>query len=494
MIHHSKRPEQAAQTNAQWKADLKRRWAIAKEWTRIHVRRWAHVFHGASEVTRVIGPASFLVVSAAVGVALTITTLYSTSYAVTLNGETVGVVADQEIVTAARSVVEAEGSQLLGYDFQVEGELDYQFGLTLKSDLDDQKDIQDFFYDKLDEVSDELRQYELSLDGRRIGTVKDEESLNEMLDGLKSRYINDNTTGVEFVENLAINFVYNQEDLMTVAEMEEQLTASSVGETTYTVQSGDTFNKIAYANDMSVSDLQKLNPDVNINRLQIGQVLNVKEMIPVLSVRTTEHQIYNQEIACPIIKEEDPTMYKGDSKVLIQGTPGEALVEADVVYVNGYERERTILSSTTLREPTTTTMAVGTKEKPKTASKGYYIWPASGRITSYFGGRYIFGSYSYHGGIDIKVSYGQAIKASDGGTVTFAGWKGTYGKLVIIKHDNGTQTYYGHNSSLLVSAGDKVYQGQTIAKGGSTGRSTGNHCHFEVRINGKAVNPLNYLR
>ena len=167
---------------------------------------------------------------------------------------------------------------------------------------------------------------------------------------------------------------------------------------------------------------------------------------------------------------------------------------ANVTYVNGVEQQREVLSSTTLREPTTTVMAVGTKEKPKTASKGTYIWPVSGSISSYFGGRYIFGSYSYHSGLDIAVSYGTTIKAADGGTVTFAGTKGAYGKLVIITHDNGTQTYYGHNSSLLVSAGDKVYQGQAIAKAGSTGRSTGPHCHFEVRVNGSAVNPLNYLR
>lgn len=87
----------------------------------------------------------------------------------------------------------------------------------------------------------------------------------------------------------------------------------------------------------------------------------------------------------------------------------------------------------------------------------------------------------------------QAIKAADGGTVTFAGYKGSYGYLVITPTTTATQTYYGHNSSLLVSAGQKVYKGQQIAKAGSTGRSTGTHCHFEVRVNGTSVNPLSYL-
>ena len=124
---------------------------------------------------------------------------------------------------------------------------------------------------------------------------------------------------------------------------------------------------------------------------------------------------------------------------------------------------------------------------------GTFKWPVSGTISSYFGYRNIFGSTSYHGGLDIATSYGNAIKASDGGTVTFSGWQGTYGYLVIIDHGNGVKTYYGHNSKLLVSAGDKVYQGQTIARAGSTGRSTGTHCHFEIRINGTRVNPLSYL-
>ena len=259
------------------------------------------------------------------------------------------------------------------------------------------------------------------------------------------------------------------------------------------MQKGDTFNGIAYKNDMSVNELKALNPSVNINRLMIGDVLNVKEQVPMLSVRTVSDETYTQSIPCPVEEVKDSSLYIGTSKIVKKGTEGEALVNATVTYLNGHEQERVVNSTQTLREPTTTTKAVGTKEKPKTASSGKYSWPIRGRINSYFGGRYIFGSYSYHSGIDIRASYGAAIKAADGGTVTFAGYKGSYGKLVIITHDNGTQTYYGHNSSLLVSSGQKVYKGQQIAKAGSTGRSTGTHCHFEIRINGKSVNPLNYL-
>ena len=469
-------------------------WKHWEEWSFIHLRRATHLLHGALASHRAVGPASFLTACAALGVALTLTTLYTPSYAVLVNGEQVGVVADQSVVSQAIQEVEEEGTTLLGYDYHVEGDVGYQFALTLKTDLTAQSEIEDYFFQQLDTVSNHLRQCEVLVDGRSIGVVKDEETLNDMLDGMKAQYITENTTSADFMEEVTVNYVYASDSLMTVEEMQAALEANTTGDTTYTVQKGDTFNAIAYANDMSVSDLKALNPGVDINRLMVGDVLNVKELIPVLSIQTVEHVTYTQSIECPVEEVEDSSMYIGDTKVLTQGTEGEAQVTANVTYVNGVEQQREVLSSTTLREPTTTVMAVGTKEKPKTASKGTYIWPCSGSISSYFGGRYIFGSYSYHSGLDIAVSYGTTIKAADGGTVTFAGTKGAYGKLVIITHDNGTQTYYGHNSSLLVSAGDKVYQGQAIAKAGSTGRSTGPHCHFEVRVNGSAVNPLNYLR
>lgn len=476
-----------------WKKNAEVWWKAAREWSRIHGRRTAHRLHNMVAGNRAAGPISFLVGSAAVGVAMTLVALYSPSYAVTLNGETVGVVADESVVEKAISSVESTGTSILGYDYHVQGNLEYNFAITLRSDLSSQQDIQNYFYNQLDDLSSELRKYQVVVDGQAVGVVKDEEALNQLLQDFKDQYTTENTTSVEFANTVEIKPVYAVDSIMTIDEMQQALLASSNGSTTYTVVEGDSFYGIAYANDMSLSDLMALNPQADINRLMVGDVLNVKELTPVLSVQTVENVTYTEAIECPVETREDSSMYVGDSKIITQGVEGESQVNATVTYVNGQETNRVINSTTTLREATTTVKAVGTKEKPKTASTGSFQWPISGRISSYFGGRYIFGSYSYHSGLDITASYGAAICAADGGTVTYTGYKGSYGNLVIITHDNGTQTYYAHNSSIVVSTGQKVYKGQQIAKAGSTGRSTGVHCHFEVRVNGTAVNPLSYL-
>ena len=488
-------PPEPAPESRNWGQEARLYFKAFGEWSRIHFRRWAHLLHGASAGTLAVGPISFLLVAGALGTALTLTTLYSTSYAVIVDGHEVGVVADQSVVDQAIRTVETQGTELLGYQYQVDGSIDYDFTLTLKTDLNGEQEIRNYFYGQLNEVSDQLRAYQVSVDGRVIGVVKDEKALTSMLDGIKAEYVTEATTASGFVEDLSVEPVYAVDNLMPVSDVEEALKANTTGETTYTVVKGDTYNGIAYANDMSLSDLMALNPEADINRLMVGDVLNVKEIIPTLSVQTTEHVVYTQAIECPVETVNDDSMYKGDSKILTQGEEGEARVEADVVYINGYERDRSVTDTTTLREPTTTVKAVGTKEKPKTASKGYFIWPTSSRrINSHFGGRNLWGRYDYHSGLDIHASYGEGIKAADGGTVTFAGWQGSYGNLVIITHDNGIKTYYAHNSSLVVSVGQKVYQGQVVARAGSTGNSSGVHCHFEVRVNNTAVNPLSYLR
>ncbi len=117
------------------------------------------------------------------------------------------------------------------------------------------------------------------------------------------------------------------------------------------------------------------------------------------------------------------------------------------------------------------------------------IWPCDGVVVSGFGTRW----GRMHEGIDIGCAYGTPNRAAAAGTVIHAGWLGGYGNLVVVDHGNGLSTAYAHASSILVSVGQSVSQGQTVSLVGSTGHATGPHLHFEVRVNGVAVDPLPYL-
>ena len=130
---------------------------------------------------------------------------------------------------------------------------------------------------------------------------------------------------------------------------------------------------------------------------------------------------------------------------------------------------------------------------PFAESTGSYIWPADGPITSLFGYRDIEIGSQYHRGLDIAGSFGQSIFASDGGEVVFSDMDGIYGNVVRILHDNGDITLYAHCSLLLVSEGERVWQGQEIAHMGLTGITSGVHVHFALIVDDIFVDPLNYL-
>lgn len=140
--------------------------------------------------------------------------------------------------------------------------------------------------------------------------------------------------------------------------------------------------------------------------------------------------------------------------------------------------------------PTPVTMPV-----PNPDAKVSYRLPVSGRISSDFGTRFhpVDRKMKFHGGLDIAVPTGTKVAAAAEGVVKFAGWKGGYGNTVVIQHADGSETLYGHNSKLLVTAGQTVKSGESISLSGSTGKSTGPHLHFEIRRNGNLVNPAKFL-
>ena len=339
-----------------------------------------------------------------------------------------------------------------------------------------------------------MNAYAVSVDGQELGYAQTSEELQTMLDNVTEPYLNEQTVEHHFTQDVEIYEVDVPSNTEFTPDTLQSTLSGNKEEAEYvTVERGDTFNSIAEAAGLTGDELQALNPDADSSQLTAGDQLLVKQAVPMLTVETVVTETYEETIQSPVEYVDNPNLYEGTTRLKAAGQDGVEKIEARITCINGQETQREEVSRTTVQEATTTYMYQGTKEKPATASTGSFIWPLSGTITSRFGYRNIFGSTSFHSGLDIAAPYGTQISAADGGTVTFAGWRGSYGQTVIITHDDGTVTYYAHCSSLLVNAGDKVYQGQAIARVGMTGTATGYHCHFEVRVNGKSVNPENYL-
>lgn len=211
-----------------------------------------------------------------------------------------------------------------------------------------------------------------------------------------------------------------------------------------------------------------------------------------ISFSVTVSETETKYISFETVYQNSSSYYEGTKVTKTEGVRGEKQLSYEVTYIDGEESTRNLISEKTIKKPQNKVVLVGTKKS--TASTGSYAWPLSSvYITSPFGGRYINSVYSNHYGLDLRAAVGTTVYAADGGKVIYAGTNGNYGKLVKIQHDNGDVTYYAHLSKIEVSVGDRVYKGQEIAKSGATGRVTGPHLHFEIRKNGKAVDPAKYL-
>ena len=202
-----------------------------------------------------------------------------------------------------------------------------------------------------------------------------------------------------------------------------------------------------------------------------------------------------QSVNYKTIEKEDKTLYKGAEKTLKEGKKGEKKVKTLTLYQNGKKVSKKTVTNKVTKKAKNEVVAVGTKKMPDGMKNKEYIWPietgAACHISSGFGSR----SGRLHKGIDIIANHGTNILASNNGKVVRASVFESYGYCVDIIHKDGTLTRYAHCSKLLVKVGESVAKGQVIAKVGSTGRSTANHLHFEVRPNsGDPVNPSNYVK
>ena len=461
---------------------------------RSHIRRTGGTARAAKWRRKKYYPLAFGGAALVIAATAVFVSRYTFGTTVIYEGQALDTVASELEAKRVTASIADITSETLGKTFTFsDSSIQYTSGLVERSAVVDRAELEEELTDEMGLVT---QGYSLYINDELIGSTQYEGALEGLLDQLKESYISEDTLTVDFVEDVRIVKGYvPTESIMNLGQIAEILNSTKEGEVTYTVVKGDTWSGIANSHGMTTKELLAINPDFDINRLQIGDELTLSNAVPYLTVMVTERQNYVEDIQYDITYTDDATMYKGDYKVLSKGVYGTADVVADVTYVNGEETERTVISSVTLTEPVTEQRAQGTKARPSWYPTGSFRWPTSGRITSYFGYRNtgIRGASTNHRGIDISVSYGTPIYAADGGVVSFSGYKGAMGYVVIIDHQNGFKTYYEHNSSLLVSAGQTVYKGQQVAKAGRSGVTSGVHCHFGIQYNGTYYNPLNYL-
>ncbi|MBR1737203.1 MAG: M23 family metallopeptidase [Firmicutes bacterium] len=344
----------------------------------------------------------------------------------------------------------------------------------------------------------------IMIDGKMECIVKSVAEAEKILKEVLDSYTPEKTAtgevlGVEFVEDIKAEPYYAENDVVIgIEQAKEKLMQTEEKSYVYIVKQGDSINAIATRFNMDESELLDINPDLNeYNKtmIHIGQEINVKTEVPVHGIYTVMLEKVKETVEPPEEEIENLSQYKTYRKVISEGTSGEKMAAYKVYYENGLEikREPDPDRDEIIKQAEPKKIEVGTLDDPKEAKApiGNFDYPIEddAYFSSGFGNR-DYGS-GRHYGIDIACPAGTPVHASDGGMVVNAGWNnGGYGNWVVIDHGNDIKTIYGHNSAVLVRAGQMVSKGQVISLVGSTGDSTGNNVHFEIRLDNKPRNQL----
>ncbi len=412
---------------------------------------------------------------------------FSIGFEAVVNGQSIGIVQSEEECVEVVNQVNDELSQHLGDENGIKAEITTVPRLIPKDGYTPKDELKS----AVCQLSDKMQEMQVVyLDGKALFGVADEKALDVVMSGWRNYYTKgDDSITFSTQKQLEIKHELAPMVLLKNADAAINiLNGSEKKENEYVIKPGDTLWAISEKYDTSVEELLQINEDLTEDIID-GQVITVKAYVPVVKVTTTQRAAYTHTVPYETKTVETANLYRGKTEIQQEGQNGSADVVATIVKENGQEVRRDIESSVTTKEPVECIKLVGTKEPPSGYGTGKFIAPATGTVTSRFGYR----KSGFHKGIDIANSYGSPIRAADNGSVTTAGWSGLFGKLVILDHGNGYVSYYGHNSSIAVDVGDIVEKGDVIAYMGSTGNSTGNHCHFELHLNGTVLNPAKYI-
>ncbi len=421
---------------------------------------------------------------------------YYTAYAYSYNGKTLGIVKEKDDVLRITDLVQGALTEDKNVDVVIDARKDIQFERV--ATVGDVKiDTSEDVLKRLTYMGDlNVKAYCIFIDGKKVGAVESKAVAEEVFRDIEKKY----TSGMEDSEIQSIEIVeqweakednISLENVMTQEEMVSLLCTSGQKETLHEVVAGETLSDVAKLYSMTEEEILEDNPNVDKRKLTVGSKIIIKKEAPILTVKIVEKVSYEKVIEHKVEKKDSKDIYEGYTETKQKGKDGLSQVTSRITLVNGEKIDEEVLESEIKKEAVTEIILVGTKERPPSVGSGKYIWPLESGYTLTSGFKYRWGRL--HEGIDLGTSTGNNVLAADGGVVTYAGYSGAYGYLIKIDHQNGMETRYAHNSQLLVSTGDKVFQGMHIAESGNSGRSTGPHLHFEIRVDGVAKDPLSYL-
>lgn len=419
----------------------------------------------------------------------------------TVNGDLIGYINDETVFTSAEKIVQQRINYMDSNTEVVTFEPSYELEMVGYGSTLTQYQLADKLLSSLDTQIEQG--YGMYIGNSFYGCLSDITRVEETLESLLDVYrTGDPSETVQFETPITFEpGLYLTESFVSERSIINQITSKNKVAAYYTAVEGDSPIGICTKLDMTYEELAALNPGFSEETaIFVGDKFLINQEEPFLSVSVTRLEKYEEYTPFETVYYDDSTRYTGASVITQNGEKGVDAVTANVSYVNGVEVRRKILSRVTVKEPVEQKIALGTKERPigavvqQNVEAGLMYWPVGG----YDGGAisetmYGYGGYYGHSGVDIAAPYGTPIIAAESGTVVLSQWYYGYGYCIMIQHASGLKTVYGHCSALHVKVGEYVTQGQVIADVGATGQATGNHLHFEVRINNNPVYPLSYL-
>lgn len=350
----------------------------------------------------------------------------------------------------------------------------YEVGITEKEPAKAQEEVSSEEPAKEEATTEESAKK----DSKKKKKKKTEETL--------AQAANDGVKYIGFSEPIQVMETYvDKEQIKNQKTTYSELTAENQEASIYVVEPGDCLSIIAEKNNMTVDDIKALNPTIESDDdIYYDDRLNITVPKAAVQILVKKQVTYKEDYHEDVVYEDDSSMYIGETEVVQEGSSGKHVVTDLVTYTNDIESDREQL------EETVEVAAVAQIVKRGTKSKPTYMYPVTNwYVTSSFGHRW----GRLHAGIDVGIPTGTTVRASRGGKIIVGGWLGGYGNCVMIDHGDGVVTVYGHLSEVTVGVGQYVDQGQQIALSGNTGRSTGPHLHFEIRVNGTPTDPAPYL-